>query len=57
VNLAASGTYCAEHSFAIVVIDVTVRVTGEGDPALAEESELVLIDGDSVPLTSTCCPR
>jgi hypothetical protein len=41
----------------MVVIDVMVNVTGEGEPLLAEVSELVLIEGDSFPVTSTCCPR
>ena len=45
------------HSLPIVAIEVIVNVTGDGEPALAEVSELVLIDGDSVPVISTCCPR
>jgi hypothetical protein len=41
----------------MVLIEVMVSVTGEGEPARAELSELVLIDGDSFPITSTRCPR
>jgi hypothetical protein len=41
----------------MVLIEVTVNVTEAGEPILAEVSELVLSDGDSVPVTSTRCPR
>jgi hypothetical protein len=41
----------------MVLIVVMVNVTEDGEPILAEVSELVLIDGDSLPVTSTCCPR
>jgi hypothetical protein len=48
--------YWAEHRFSMVLIEVIVNAT-DGDPGLPDELELVLIDGDSVPTTSTCCPR
>jgi hypothetical protein len=41
----------------MVLIEVMVSVTGAGEPVLAEVSELVLIDGDSFPVTSTRFPR
>ena len=41
----------------MVLIEVMVNVTEAGEPILAKASELVLIEGDSVPVTSTCCPR
>ena len=55
--LDGAGTWCAMHSFAIVLIEVTVIVTEAGEPNLAKASELVLSEGDSVPVTSTRCPR
>ena len=45
------------HCLAIVLIEVMVNVTDEGGPSLANASELVLKNGDSAPVTSTCCPR
>jgi len=39
----------------MVFIEVMVKVTGAADLLL--ESELVPSDGDSLPVTSTCCPR
>jgi hypothetical protein len=48
--------YRAEHSFAIVLIEVMVKATDAG-PVLAGVEELVLSEGDSFPVTSTCCPR
>ena len=48
---------CAGHSFSMVLIEVMVNVTEDGEPVLAKASELVLIEGDSFPVTSTCCPR
>jgi hypothetical protein len=51
------GIYCVEHSLAMVLIEVTVKVTEDGEPVLAEVSELVLMDGEPLPVTSTCCPR
>lgn len=44
------------HSFATVLIVVTVRVTDEGARP-SKESELVRNEGDVVPVTCTCCPR
>jgi hypothetical protein len=41
----------------MVLIEVMVNVTEAGEPILAEVSELVLNEGDSFPVTSTCCPR
>jgi hypothetical protein len=41
----------------MVLIEVMVIVTEAGEPVLVKESELVLIDGDSFPATSTRCPR
>jgi hypothetical protein len=41
----------------MVLIEVTVNVTEAAEPILAEVSELVLIEGDSFPVTSTRCPR
>lgn len=53
--------YCrtqrAKHSFWMVLIEVMVNVSEAGEPILAKASELVLIEGDSVPVTSTCCPK
>jgi hypothetical protein len=40
----------------MVLIEVMVKAT-EAAPVLVEELELVLSDGDSFPVTSTCCPR
>jgi hypothetical protein len=51
-----SDTSCSVHSFVIVLIEVTVIVTGEGTRP-AKKSELVLNEGDFLPVTSTCCPR
>lgn len=48
--------YRAEHCFSMVLIEVMVKAT-EAAPVLVEELELVLSDGDSFPVTSTCCPR
>jgi hypothetical protein len=48
--------YRAEHSFAIVLIEVMVKATDAG-PVLAGVEELVLSEGDSFPVISTCCPR
>ena len=45
--------YCAGHSLSIVLIELIVSVTGEGDPDLADVSELVLSDGDCFPVIST----
>jgi hypothetical protein len=44
------------HSFATVLIVVTVSVTDEGARP-SKESELVRKEGDVVPVTCTCCPR
>ena len=44
------------HSFAMVLIEVTVSVTDEGARP-SKESELVRNEGDVVPVTCTCCPR
>jgi hypothetical protein len=52
----SSETSCSVHSFVIVLIEVTVIVTGEGTRS-ARKSELVLNEGASLPVTSTCCPR
>jgi hypothetical protein len=41
----------------MVLIEIMVNVTGAGEPILAEVSELVLIDGDSFPVTSIRFPR
>jgi len=38
------------------LIEVMVNVTEDGEPILAEVSELVLSEGDVVPITSTRCP-
>jgi len=48
--------YWAEHRFSMVLIEVIVNAT-DGDPSLPDGLELVLNDGDSFPITSTCCPR
>ena len=53
---AMDGRYWAEHLFSMVLIEVMVKAT-DGNPTLPGELELVLIDGDSFPVTSTCCPR
>ena len=45
------------HSLSMVLIEVIINVTEAGEPILAEVSELVLSDGDSVPVTSTRCHR
>jgi hypothetical protein len=48
--------YWAEHRFSMVLIEVMVKAT-DADPVLPVGLELVLIDGESFPVTSTCCPR
>jgi hypothetical protein len=48
--------YWAEHRFSMVLIEVMVNATDD-DPTLPDGLELVLSDGDSFPITSTCCPR
>jgi len=48
--------YRAEHCFSMVLIEVMFRAT-DGEPILPEGLELVLSEGDSFPVTSTCCPR
>jgi hypothetical protein len=48
--------YRTEHSFSIVLIEVMIKAT-EAGPVLAEELELILSEGDSFPVASTCCPR
>jgi hypothetical protein len=39
----------------MVLIEVMVKATDD-DPTLPDGLELVLSDGDSFPITSTCCP-
>ena len=59
VSLASLPTripYCTEHSFSMVLIEVMVKAT-EAELVLAKVLELVLREGDSFPITSTCCPR
>jgi len=51
-----SWRYRAEHRFSMVLIEVIVKAA-DGEPILPEGLELVLIEGDSSPVTSTCCPR
>lgn len=45
------------HAFATVLMEVIVNVTEDAEPVFVKESELVLIEGDSFPVTSTRCPR
>lgn len=53
---ARARAYCTEHSLEIVLIELTVMVTGLAEPTLVMESELVLMEGDSSPVTSTRWP-
>jgi hypothetical protein len=60
--IAADVPHCSEagrtvHSFETVLIDVINIVTGDAEPDLFNASELVLIVGVSLPVTSTRCPR
>ena len=48
--------YWAEHRFSMVLIEVMVKAT-DGEPGLPEGLELVLKEGDSFPITATCCPK
>lgn len=48
--------YWAEHRLSMVLIEVMVKATDD-DPTLPDGLELVLNDGESFPVTSTCCPR
>ena len=41
----------------MVLIEVTVKVVEAAEPVLFIASELVLMLGDSLPVTSTRCPR
>jgi hypothetical protein len=41
----------------MVLIEVMVNVTPDGEPVFVMKSELVLIEGDSLPVTSTLWPR
>jgi hypothetical protein len=50
---APSLTSSAVHRTAIVLMDVTIRVTALA-AVVNEEEELVLSAGDSQPVTSTC---
>ena len=38
-------------------MEVTLMVIGLAEPVRARKSELVLMEGDSVPVTSTSLPR
>ena len=40
----------------MVLIEVMIKAS-EAGPVLAEELELILSEGESFPVTSTCCPR
>jgi|HubBroStandDraft_5_1064220.scaffolds.fasta_scaffold1103033_1 hypothetical protein len=62
LGIAPDVPYCSEagravHSFEIVLIESISIVTGDAEPDLFNASELVLIVGTSLPLTSTRCPR
>jgi hypothetical protein len=45
------------HSFEMVLIEEIVKVTEDGAPVFVMASELVAMEGDVVPVTSTRCPK